>query len=76
MTKRTKARLGLALFVLAVIAGVVGVPAAPEALAIVCCQECDAQVAACRNDPANPCAGNFFCCFNQSSFCYNHCTRC
>ena len=76
MTKATRVRLCLALFVLAVIAGVVGVTSAPEAYAIPCCQTCDAQVAACRNDPANPCAGNYFCCLNQSSFCYNHCTRC
>lgn len=77
MTKSTRIRLFLALFVLAVTAGVMGFASAPEALAIPCCQECQAQVSACANAPgSSPCFGDFFCCLNQSSFCFNHCTRC
>ena len=77
MRKQTRIRLCLALFMLAVAAGIVGLPSAPEAVARPCCQECDANFFACTSDTANgPCYGDFTCCHNQSSFCYNHCVRC
>lgn len=75
MAKRTKVRLCLALFILAVALTIVGIPAPQSAFALPCCdQACGYIYDNCVAGYIYPvCGGDPACCANKEAVCYSHC---
>lgn len=74
MTRQTKVRLCLALFILTATVGLTVLPA-HDAYALPCCdQGCGYVYENCLARIAYPeCNGDSACCANKESVCYSHC---
>lgn len=75
MTRRTTVKLCMALFILAVTLGIVGIsPNSQNAYALPCCIPCHEGYAECRNGELFPeCGGDTACCKSHFQACLSNC---